>query len=167
MKKMLIVMVLVLTAFGVIGINATLAQGQQPSENTKGAGLLHDYMVEALASALDLKVEDVEARLESGERMHEIALAEGVEQEELYDFMLEVRSEALEAAVADGVISQERADWMIQRTQRRNGAGTGSGVCPMGGAFSSNGSGMQHGWGMRASESGGFGTGMHWRGARP
>ena len=102
-----------------------------------GEGPLHDVMIAAFAEALGLEPAELEARLESGERMWEIAESLGFTPEEFGDLWLEAHTAALEQAVADGLISQEMADWMIQRMQQRQAAGfdPGPGTCNGGGRF--------------------------------
>jgi hypothetical protein len=103
----------------------------------QGKGLMHDYMVSAFAEAVDLTVEEVETRLQDGERMAEIALAQGITEDTLPDLLTQVRTSALNAAVADGVITQAQADFMLERMQNYQGQGFGPGFgrgfggCPM------------------------------------
>lgn len=102
-----------------------------------GEGPLHDVMVAAFAEVLGLEPADLEARLENGERMWEIAESLGFTPEEFGDLWLEARAAALEQAVAEGLISQEMADWMTERMQQRQAAGygPGSGMCGGGSRF--------------------------------
>ena len=87
--------------------------------------------------------------------MYQIALDNGIKQEDLTDFLNGVHQDAFAAAVKDGVMTQQQADWMLQRMQNRGGYGTGN--CPMqngqGGGY---GPGMMNGNG-RGMMRGGFG----------
>lgn len=94
-----------------------------------GQGLLHDYMLQAWADAFEMKVEDLQARLDQGDTMWTIAQEKGLSQEAFYQLRQEVRSTAIQAAVADGVITQEQADWMLSHQGGRGGRGAG-GACP-------------------------------------
>lgn len=105
--------------------------------------IMHDEMMAAFAEALGLSADALEARLEAGETMADIAESEGMTQEAFFSLMQDVRSEALEQAVEDGLISQEQADWMLDRM---GGFGQ-QGDCPM--------------WGE--GDFGGYGRGGRWQ----
>jgi hypothetical protein len=87
-----------------------------------GEGILHDYMISEYAKALNVSETDLEARLENGETMSQIALSEGLTFDQFRTLMVEVRNQAIVLAVNDGVLTQAQADWMTQR-----GAGQMSG----------------------------------------
>ena len=80
-----------------------------------GDGILHDYMIAAYAENLNIPVADLEARLDNGETMAQIALSEGLTFEQFRTLMVEVRTQAIEQALNDGVLTQAQADWMSQR----------------------------------------------------
>ncbi len=109
-------------------------------------GPLHDYMVNAMASALGISAADFEARRDAGATAYQIALNSGISADKIPALLADARLKALDAAVADKVISQAQADWMGSR-----GAGMGSGNC--------NGTGQPVGSGMRA--------GGRWQPANP
>jgi hypothetical protein len=131
--------------FAVIAVLAfagiALAQDGNPPFGGRGpgdgSGLMHDYMEKAMADAVGLSVSAFESRHNAGETFYQIALAEGFTPEEIPTLMQDARAKALDAAAADGVITQEQADWMKSRGFGRggmhggNGAGYGSGECPM------------------------------------
>jgi hypothetical protein len=75
-------------------------------------GPMHDAMVGALAEALGITPEEVEARHDAGESLWQIAAAEGLTDEEIRDVMLSAHDLALEDAVADGWLPEEQAEWM-------------------------------------------------------
>ncbi len=86
-------------------------------------GPMHEGMIEALAAELGLSTSDLEARVAGGECLHDIALAEGLELDEIRGVMLKVREEA-------GVGTMNR---MQEQKGLRNGEGAGpDGECPMG-----------------------------------
>lgn len=160
MKKSILIIGLVVVALAVVGVSAAFAQGPAPDAGTTGlptgAGFLHTYMVAAFAEKLNLKLEDVNARLAAGESMYEIAIATGVQAQDFSALMVEVRSQALHAALKDGVITQAQADWMLSRGF---GRGYGPGNCPMingQGALPNRGAGMMNRNG-RSMMGGGFG----------
>jgi hypothetical protein len=106
------------------------------ANTTAGEGILHDYMIAAYAEKLNLPAADLEARLNNGETMAQIALSEGLTFEQFRTLMVEVRTQAINQAVADGTLTQEQADWMTTR-----GAGRMAGS-QMGNARGMRGSGQ-------------------------
>jgi hypothetical protein len=78
-------------------------------------GVLHDYMLQVFSDKLGIPVADIETRLDAGENMSQIALAEGLTIEEFQTWMLDARAQAIKLALADGAITQEQADWMNSR----------------------------------------------------
>jgi hypothetical protein len=97
-----------------------------------GEGILHDYLIAAYAEKLNIPVADLEARLDRGETMAQIALSEGLTFEQFRTLMVEVRTQAIEQALNDGVLTQAQADWM-----KTHGAGQ------MAGGQMGNGRGMR------------------------
>ena len=100
---------------------------------TAGDGLLHDAMIAIFAEKLDLALTDLQARLEKGETMAQIAAAEGLSVEEFSTLMPAARSQAIDQAVSDGALTQEQADWMKQRgagMMGGRGMRGGAGNCP-------------------------------------
>jgi uncharacterized protein YidB (DUF937 family) len=75
---------------------------------------LHDYVFQAAAEALGLSVYDLQAKLDDGQHLAQIAEEEGIGQEDLPAFMQEAWSEAVQAAVADGVLTQDQADAVLE-----------------------------------------------------
>jgi hypothetical protein len=102
------------------------------ANTSAGDGILHDYMIAEYAEKLNIPVADLEARLDNGETMAQIALSEGLTFEQFRTLMVEIRTQAIEQALNDGVLTQAQADWMNQR-----GAGQ------MAGGQMGNGSGMR------------------------
>jgi len=145
MKKTILIAAVVLVALAVLGVGAVFAQGTQPPAQN-GSGWMHDYIEQALAAKLGLTEAQVEEQLTAGKTMYEIALDNGIKQEDLTNFMNEVHSVAFANGVKDGVMTQEQADWMLQRMQSH---GIGTGNCPMhNGQNSSFGAGRGFGPGM-------------------
>lgn len=96
-------------------------------------GVLHDYMIASLADALDLSVDELEARLADGERIFEIAQSLGYDdEEEIRTLILDAKQAAVEAGLADGAISQEQADFMLERIEMIRAGESGPGF---GGGF--------------------------------
>lgn len=95
------------------------------------AGPMHDSMHAAIAEALGLTVEELDAAHDEGKTAWDIAEEQGLGEEEFSTLMFDARSSALQQAVADGSITQEQADWMQSRwdDMYENGYGPGSGWC--------------------------------------
>jgi hypothetical protein len=98
-------------------------------------GILHDYMIAAYAEKLSIPVADLEARIDSGETMAQIALSTGLTIDQFRTLMVEVRSQAIDQAFNDGVLTQAQADWMNQR-------GAGQMAARMGNALGMRGAGQ-------------------------
>ena len=144
MKKIAVSIILVLLALGAF---TGIAAAQEVQPPVGGGGLLHEYMEQALADKLDLTLTQVETQFSTGKTAYQIALDNGIAEQDLPDFLKEVRTDALKAAVADGVITQAQADRMLSHMDGRSlgsGQGTRRAGCPMG-----NASGSQNWMGMR------------------
>jgi hypothetical protein len=155
MKKIVLVTAVIVLALGALGVGVVFAQGGQPPTTGTigqgGYGWMHDYVEQALAAKLGLTEEQVEDQLAAGTAMYQIALDNGIKQEDLASFMNQVHKEAFDKAVKDGVITQERADWMLQRMQNMYQNGYGAGNCP-----------MHNGQAGQFSRGRGMGPGMMW-----
>ncbi|MBT3190218.1 MAG: hypothetical protein HN736_16070 [Anaerolineae bacterium] len=128
MKKTFIMAFVLAAVIGLAFAGSAFAQdGNPPLDGEKdprdGSGLLHDYMSEAMANALGVTVEELQAGHDAGENFFDLALAQGITEEEIPTLMQSARDAALEAAIADGAITQEEVDQM----QTRGGKGGGLG----------------------------------------
>ena len=94
-------------------------------------GLLHDTIEAAIAEALGMTVEELEAAHDEGKSAWDIAQEQGLTEEEFSTMMSDTRSAVLEQALADGTITQEQADWIQSRwdEMEEKGFGPGSGGC--------------------------------------
>jgi len=129
---------LALLAAGAFGVNQALAQdaapttpeqpgpfgpGMGPRGGMRGfgprdGGILadyHDVMLQPVADALGLSVDELNAELAAGKRLWEIAEDKGVDAQTLADAKQAGREAAIAQAVRDGVITQEQADQMLSR----------------------------------------------------
>jgi hypothetical protein len=156
MKKTLLIVTLAVLAIAALGVGVVFAQGGQPPVNGFGYGMMqaggygpmHTYVVEAFAAELDLSVEEVNTRLLNGETMYQIALAEGIAEDQVAALLTKVHTAAFDEAVAAGALTQEQADWMLERMQYMFQNGYGAGNCPMhGGARPQDGTGFRGGMG--------------------
>lgn len=118
-----------------------------------GYGPMHEYMLPAYAEALGMTPEELQARLEGGETMWDVARAQGLSDEEVYDLMEEAHEKALDQAVEAGALSQKQADWMDKHMDQMVGSGFAPGGCHgAGGVFtgqrqtSRSGRSINQGW---------------------
>ncbi len=111
------------TGTGMTGGRGSMMGGQA------GNDLLHDYMIAGFAEAFDMEVADLQARIDAGETMYDVALSLNYTPEQFTELMVTVRTDAINQALADGVITQEQADWMLSRLAQRAEAGFGTGTC--------------------------------------
>jgi len=77
----------------------------------------------ATAEALGMTVEELEAAHQSGQRLPDIAAAQGVEMADVQAAAQAAAQEVIEAAVADGTLTQEQADMMLQHKGGFGGPG--------------------------------------------
>lgn len=80
-----------------------------------GYGPIYEYIEGALAARLGLTEQHGEDALAAGKPMHQIALDNGIPQEDLANFLNEVHQDAFSRTVQDGVLTRDQADWMLQR----------------------------------------------------
>lgn len=78
-------------------------------------GPLHEAVIAALAEAFGMAPETLQARLDGGETLWQVAELLGWNSDQLQAAMLSARSAALEEAVTNGLMTQEQADFMAQR----------------------------------------------------
>ncbi len=159
MKKTILIVSLVVLALAALGVGVVFAQGTKPPTQS-GYGWMHDYIEQALAAKLGITENQVEQQFAAGKTMYQIALDNGIKQEDLAAFMNDVHKDAFAKAVKDGVLTQQQADWMLQHMQNRGGFGTGN--CPMLGGQGTFGNGRGFGPGMMRNRGNGFGPGMMW-----
>jgi len=82
----------------------------------------------AVAEALGLSVEELEAAKADGRSLQEVASAQGVEMTDIRAAVQAVHQAALDQAVADGLLTQEEADQIEEHmTEKADSFGTGPG----------------------------------------
>jgi hypothetical protein len=102
---------------------------------------MRETMHAALADALGLTVEELEAAIAEGTSPMQLAQEAGLDLDALHEARLAAFDQALEAAVADGRLTQEEADLIRERRElmrenrqemrqwhEENGAGMGAGM---------------------------------------
>jgi hypothetical protein len=88
----------------------------------RGEGILGEYMQAALADALDLSVEELQAlKSEGGFNLADYAVDQGMTVEELQDMMQGVYTNAINAALEDEAITQDQADRMLELLENYGG----------------------------------------------
>jgi len=83
----------------------------------------HDLIQEAVAGALGISVEELEAAREEGKTLRDLAEEQGVDLADVQAAMEAARLEAIEQAIADGVITEEMAEQIIERMEQTPPAG--------------------------------------------
>jgi hypothetical protein len=79
--------------------------------------LMHDAMVQAVANATGMSVDEIEDRISQGDRLFEIARDAGLDQRTFFDLMQETRESVLAQAVESGLITEEQYQQMQNRTR--------------------------------------------------
>jgi len=109
---------------------------QTPANTNLNLNLVDESVMHAaIADALGISVDELEAALAAGETPATLALELGVDFAEVRAAMDAVHDAAIQQAVADGLITQEQADWLLshrggqagQQGGSANGAGSRGG----------------------------------------
>ena len=102
MKKSLVAALVAVVLVGVVGATgAVYAQSTSPDgftygqgnraqaqvQDVDGLGIYHDELMSTFSQALGISIEDLEARIDAGETLAEIALSEGMTFEEIKALM--------------------------------------------------------------------------------
>jgi hypothetical protein len=138
MKRNILLALVVALTLSLVVTGLAFAQGYGPG----GSGLyvgtslnqevaLSNYMPAAMAEVLGLSVEDVNAKLASGETFYSIALSLGYTSEQLPALMTSVRDKAIELAAAAGAISTDQSSLLLGNQYGGNAYGNGTGTASM------------------------------------
>jgi hypothetical protein len=123
--------------FGPMGVDSEQAQAYREQTHA------------AVAEALGLSVEELDAAIAEGQTLAEIAEAQGVDLQAVHDTMAADRQEmmrqAIEQAVEDGQMDREQADWLLQGLEQGWMGGRGF----RGHGFGPEGQDWPHGPGFR------------------
>ena len=120
-------------------------------EDSEWRTQLHNEMILAVADAAGLTIDDIETRIEDGERLVDIADDAGLSGEAFFQLMTDVRKSVLDRALEDGVISEAQYDRLLQRMDEGQRPYRGEFPChPYGGEpaypFGGRGRGRMGGW---------------------
>lgn len=167
MKKFLIagIVVAVLVAVGGVFLTVNIVKAQQPTPEVPfgsgwgmwmhggrsfaGGGTMHDAMVAAFAEKLGMTAEELQARLDEGDTMWQIAEEKDMTLEEFRTAMTDAQAKAVDQAVADGRLTEEQGEWMKNNGGHMFGGGMpgGRGGCHGGGYGGGGFGGMMGGGG--------------------
>lgn len=136
---LIVTAVLLLTATGAAVANSLLhgrgpisGEAEENYEDDYFWGPMHGYgwpgdpesgfgiMVESLAEVTELTLEEIEARINSGEHFFTIAVDAGVSQEDFYQMMFDVRRSFSGGAVEQGQLSDDYP-WMLDHMDEFQG----------------------------------------------
>ena len=105
-------------------------QGDHPFLDPEQAGALHEQIQQAMAEALGLTVEELDAAHAEGKPLWEIAEEQGVDLADVRDTMRVPFEQMLDQAVAGGMLTQDQADTIRQRMADGHGPWEGRGGFP-------------------------------------
>ena len=109
---------------GAIGNGSAMGNGGMMGGNSiVGEGILHDGMIAVFAEKLGISVDDLNARLDKGETMAQIAASKGLTAEQFTTLMSDARTQAIDQAIKAGTLTQAQADWMKTRGAGQAGRG--------------------------------------------
>ncbi len=93
-------------------------QGQPPVRPPRNRGAL----LEPIAEALGMSVDDLKAELKAGQRLEDIAAEQGVSMADIANAVYDYAADRVASAVADGKLTQDQADKILGRLQERRDA---------------------------------------------
>ena len=137
MKRNILLALVAALTISLVATGVAFAQGHGPGGNGLSTGTgtnlevtLSNYMPSAMAEVLGLNVDEVNARLASGETFYTIALSLGYTTDQLPALMTSVRARAIDLATADGALTADQAAFLLDSqyggSARGNGIGTAS-----------------------------------------
>ncbi|MFQ5410207.1 MAG: hypothetical protein ACE5FI_17490 [Anaerolineales bacterium] len=118
-KNMLFVTIGVVVALvGALAVSAVSAQTDTPPNGDRPDLGIREAVNAAVADALGMTVDELQAAHEDGQRLPEIAEAQGVDLDVVKAAAEAAKEEAVNAAVADGTLTQEQADRILSHEGR-------------------------------------------------
>ena len=131
MKRNILLALITALTISMVATGIAFAQGNGIGAGT-GINLevnLRDYMPAAIADVLGLSVEDVNARLASGETFYTIAQSLGYTTDQLPALMTSVREKAIELATAAGALITDQSAFLLGNQYGGNARANGTGLC--------------------------------------
>jgi len=98
-------------------------RGVFPFADPDQAEAYREQTQEALANALGLSVEELDAARDEGKSLLEIAEEQGIDMADVQEAMRAAGEQLIDQAVADGLLTQEQADTIRQRVDEVPGPG--------------------------------------------
>lgn len=149
MKRNIVLALAAALTIALFATGAAFAQGYGPGGNGSGTGTslnmdvtLSNYMPAAMADVFGLSVDEVNARLASGENFTSIALSLGYTTDQLPALMTSIRAKAIDLATANGVLTADQAAFLLNSQYGGNARGNGAGAASMYGAGNGTGTGI-------------------------
>lgn len=129
MKKLYVgiaVVALLAVGFGAVGIAS--ADEHTPGERQRGEGNgeFRELFLENMAEALGTTREELQSRVDDGEKLCDVLADYGYEGEALQELKESVKQETVAEALADGLITEEQAEKILSKSGRK-GPGRGNG----------------------------------------
>jgi hypothetical protein len=140
MKRNIFLAFAIALTLSLVVAGAAFAQGYGPGGNGTNTGTnlnlevtLSDYMPAAMVDVLGqgLSVDEINAKLASGETFTTIALSLGYTTDQLPALMTSVRAEAIDLATAAGVLTADQAAFLLNNQYGGNAHGNGAGAASM------------------------------------
>ncbi|MDP2919247.1 MAG: hypothetical protein Q8O43_03395 [Dehalococcoidia bacterium] len=177
-KRVKVIVVIIgvagLVALSIAGIASAAGPVNPPVTTPYGGAGCGGVDILTVSQLLGLTPEQLQAELQTGKSLLEIATAKGVTEQQLVDAILIPHKTAMQAQVTAGTITQAQADLMLQQMETYvrnaikqtntglsgtgshcgNGIGTGTGM--MGGAGMMGGGGMMGNWNGQGYRGGGM-----------
>lgn len=138
MKRNILLALVAALTISMVATGIAFAQGYGPGGNGVSAGTsldlnvnLSGYMPAAMADVLGLSVEDVNAKLASGETFYTIALSLGYSSDQLPALMDSLRTKAIDLAAAAGVVTADQSAFLRGNQYGGNARGNSAGTANM------------------------------------
>ena len=138
MKRNILLALVTALTLSLVATGAAFAQGYGPGGNGTNTGTsvnmevtLSNYMPAAMADVLGLSVDDINARLASGETFTTIALSLGYTTDQLPVLMTSIRTKAIDLATEAGVLTSDQAAFLLGSQYGGNARGNGAGAASM------------------------------------
>ena len=151
MKRNILLALAVALTLSLVVAGAAFAQGYGPGGNGTNTGTslnlevtLSDYMPAAMVDVLGqgLSVDEINAKLDSGETFTTIALSLGYTIDEIPALMTSVRTEAIDLATAAGALTADQAAFLLNSQYGGNTRGDGTGTASMYNSDTGTGTGL-------------------------
>lgn len=138
MKRNILLALVAALTISMVATGIAFAQGYGPGGNGVSAGTsldlnvnLSGYMPAAMADVLGLSMEDVNAKLASGETFYTFAPSLGYSSDQLPALMDSLRTKAIDLAAAAGVVTADQSAFLRGNQYGGNARGNSAGTANM------------------------------------